>query len=542
MDKLILESEVRKIIETTLSKQSDIDRLLFRLDEFLTTQSEENKNLINSKVYTDRDTVTVRKYLLSKITSLTDKWTDFNESDAGVALVELMSGLADMLGFYLDKSALECYIGTVKQRKNAAKILNLIGYKLHGLYPSECKVRITTNSLIPRDVTIPRHTIFTKTSSNPTDKSTPIPYVLRDELTLRRGQWYVEGVAIQGEPQYSTITVGQLRNNIEVKILSRTVAINSFSIDIADKLHFNQVENSVNNTDDIRCYQVYENSECYPIIRFSSRWLEALEGFSDSDVITISYVTTLGSKGSITKGYLNSIKSKILDTDNSDITNLFSVSNIESSSGGSDRESLEEAKYNGPAKFSTRDTLVTLADFNKFFKADPRIQKAIALDWSIDGSAYVVEPYKVIAYALPKDSYTISDALRQDLLKEINKKKMTSIEVSILDPSYVTYNITANIYLSASYFNDSNFKTVLKANTEKYIKFLYNSYNLDFGTRVEPSTIITGVKSLSDKISSVSVDMSNKDLSLSLINFAKLGTLKINFYKYNYIVGGNLDA
>ena len=54
-------------------------------------------------VYTSRDAQEIRKYLISLINTLTDDWSDFNESDIGVALIELMAGVADMQGFYLDR-------------------------------------------------------------------------------------------------------------------------------------------------------------------------------------------------------------------------------------------------------------------------------------------------------------------------------------------------------------------------------------------------------------------------------------------------------
>ena len=107
-------------------------------------------------LYTSRDIQDIRNYLIDRIMELTDKWTDFNESDTGMVLVELMAGLADMLGFYLDKSTLECYITSVKQRKNGAGILALIGYKMKMTNSCVTTGRFVLPKVYEEDVVIPR--------------------------------------------------------------------------------------------------------------------------------------------------------------------------------------------------------------------------------------------------------------------------------------------------------------------------------------------------------------------------------------------------
>lgn len=81
--------------------------------------------------YTSKDYNSILNDLKEAIPSLTDLWTNTNDGDPGIVLVKLMSALGDMLSYNLDKQALEYYSPTVTQRKNAAKLFNLIGYKMH---------------------------------------------------------------------------------------------------------------------------------------------------------------------------------------------------------------------------------------------------------------------------------------------------------------------------------------------------------------------------------------------------------------------------
>ena len=117
---------------------------------------------------------------------MTDKWTDFNESDTGMVLVELMAGLADMLGFYLDKSTLECYITSVKQRKNGAGILALIGYKMKMTNSCVTTGRFVLPKVYEEDVVIPRYTQVTAVLA---DKS-EIKYATQYAVLVPVGRLY----------------------------------------------------------------------------------------------------------------------------------------------------------------------------------------------------------------------------------------------------------------------------------------------------------------------------------------------------------------
>lgn len=81
--------------------------------------------------YTSRDYDSIKSDLIDSISSLTDLWTSRNDGDPGIVLVKLMSALGDMLSYNFDKQALEYYGPTVTQRKNAAKLFELIGYHMH---------------------------------------------------------------------------------------------------------------------------------------------------------------------------------------------------------------------------------------------------------------------------------------------------------------------------------------------------------------------------------------------------------------------------
>ena len=68
--------------------------------------------------YGDSDFEVVKEQLLQIIPQLTDKWTDFNDRDVGITLVDLMARLNDISAYRRDRIVNELQLPRVVQRKN----------------------------------------------------------------------------------------------------------------------------------------------------------------------------------------------------------------------------------------------------------------------------------------------------------------------------------------------------------------------------------------------------------------------------------------
>ena len=83
----------------------------------------------NTISYTGRDVADIRRELIDMIPTLTTKWTDFNESDLGITLIELIASAQDMQNFYFDTQAFETYLDTAVQYRLLGILLLLL--KIH---------------------------------------------------------------------------------------------------------------------------------------------------------------------------------------------------------------------------------------------------------------------------------------------------------------------------------------------------------------------------------------------------------------------------
>jgi hypothetical protein len=81
--------------------------------------------------YNVKDYASFRGALLDWISARYPNWTERNEADLGIALLELFSYAADQLSDYQDRVANEAYLETARQRVSVKRHSGLIDYRMH---------------------------------------------------------------------------------------------------------------------------------------------------------------------------------------------------------------------------------------------------------------------------------------------------------------------------------------------------------------------------------------------------------------------------
>lgn len=493
----------------SLSPEQMLNRLINDIPTLDSTPAEVRQ------VYTSRDVQEIRRYLISLIHDLTDDWTDFNESDIGVALVELLAGVADMQGFYLDKQALECYITDVKQRKNGAAILKLINYNMHMMSSSLTQGRFTLPQIYDQPIVIPKYTQVSATLSN----REKIYFATAKEIVIDAGETEADVTLVQGQVHKASIKIADLRSNQKVKIATENVAEGSVIIEM-DGFEWTQVPDVL--IDDVPGpkFSVYEDKNCQAYIHFHNSYLDYLPT-DNSSVANVTFLVTLGKAGQITDGLIDKVESDIMYLDQS-ISRVVEVINLEPSSGGSDRETLDEAREQAPKSLSMLGKAIILQDFEDMANAMQGVLKCKALDWSVEGE-YVSEPYIIKLYVIPTDDYRLSNAQAEAIVDYFKDKKVNYQTVQALEPSWHLLNLDVVV---DAYVSDSN-KDYLKSAITDAIKEGLSPANLDFGMTLLVSDIKSIIRSASDSI--VSVDIANLDdnIYLRLNEFIKLMDIQV---------------
>src|SRR5262245_32981780 len=80
--------------------------------------------------YLAKDYASFRQALLDFIPTRLPAWTERNEADIGMLLLELLAATADNLSYMQDRVANEAFLGSATQRRSVAGYLALIGYQM----------------------------------------------------------------------------------------------------------------------------------------------------------------------------------------------------------------------------------------------------------------------------------------------------------------------------------------------------------------------------------------------------------------------------
>jgi hypothetical protein len=119
-----------------------------------------------------------RSYAQIKTSVVTDnatrvpELTDHTESNIFIKMLDIWSGIAEMLGYYIDNMGREAFIDSCRRYSSAVAISKLMDYRIKGCTPATAEVTFVLNAPAPSNFTIPAGTkvgagaIYFYTTSN----------------------------------------------------------------------------------------------------------------------------------------------------------------------------------------------------------------------------------------------------------------------------------------------------------------------------------------------------------------------------------------
>ena len=354
--------------------------------------------------YNRRDAYSILEYLKLQAEQLSNgKWTDFSDSDIGTVFLKLMSYIADMNNFQIDKTISELYLNTCTERASALSLCALIGYEPRH-YQSAYTDIVLTNIAgreIPDGTLIPAFSVFTDSTTmrkycNLTDQ-----YMYGNKAEFR----VYEGVAVT-----KTYTISDITTLGRIVLNDYMIGTNTLSLKI-NGIEYQRVE-------DVRFisgelgYSIHMTEDKYLYIQLPSYWPDVI---AQGSVIELTYLISSGSEGRIGKNVLSKIEQLA-----SSQKNYIMIYSNTSSMGGYDPETIDEMKVSVPRQARTMNTIVTINDFEEVSLNVLGISDVSALDYN-DPSSGLKQPddyYKVYMYVLP--GATNYDARDPELLKYRN--------------------------------------------------------------------------------------------------------------------------
>jgi len=382
--------------------------------------------------YSNKDYESLRHELLARVPQLTDRWTDFNESDLGVVLLELFCGVGDMLAYYMDAQAAEAFLPTARQRQNVINLCKLIGYRLDSPVASTTTLSFSLPSAMTEDITIPARTVC-KAKLDDGD----VEFETVDDAVIPRGQTSVDVGARQGVRK-SEEFVGTGDRGQKPALASTSIAQGSVRVRVGS-INWEEARFFIDSAPDSKHFQVEADGLDITWIIFGDGTHGAIPPVGE--IVTVEYLETLGSEGNIGRDLVTEAVSPVYH--NGTRIDLM-ITNPTASTGGSDREALDHVKLQAPAELRSLWKAVTKDDYKALAEGFPGVAKAQVLDANDCAN---IRYYQVNMAVAPDGGGLPSPTLKSELAEFIESRKVITIEVNLFDPSYWPVPIDAEVYI-----------------------------------------------------------------------------------------------
>lgn len=330
--------------------------------------------------YTSKDYSNILNDLIESIPGITEKWSTTDNNDPGIVLVKLMSMVGDMLFYNQDMQSLEVYPNSVTQRKNAASIYRLIGYKMRWYQSAIVEANIVNT--YSEAATLPRFCTF-KTESG-TSYTTFSQYELPSNMNNNGNEVNVEliqGIPITpvrssnspypaaGKPWHSIYGYNYTVNDI----VNNRIYLKDTDI---DQDHIIMIDDSGEEwalKDNIYLTTAVGRFFEFDVDVNDQPYLEIVDYYNNFNIskFKIFYIKSNGEDGQIGANTLKYLTGNVWSRQTvSNDSIVYNVSNFihfthYDSTIGYNPETPDEARKNSVLYQNTLDTLITLSDFEK---------------------------------------------------------------------------------------------------------------------------------------------------------------------------------
>lgn len=392
--------------------------------------------------YVDYNFDTLVQQLTNRVAA-SATWKDTYRSGTGQMVLELYAYVANLVMYYIERTAEEGFIDTAKNRSSIINLVRLLGYtpKRATSARGEGESGVTFSLVTPRayDITIPKYTVLTTASGT--------AFIVNKEVTMTKGLTSLPEVSVIQGKVYNAVITSTGTSNQEYN-LNFTDIENSADPDnptftvTVDNVPWTKVSTFVGGSPSAQWYKLRgELNDTLTVIFGDNISAQAPAAGS---VITIKYLRTDGASGNVyVLGAINTIQTPIYDKANIIVDDI-SVSNPQAVLGGDDIESTEEIRTEAPRVFATGDRLVTKADYAAFLENYPAIASATTWGENEESPAnydmFNRVKMCIIMQADPdtdpriQDWDTPSPGFKDQVIAAIQTKSMLTVKYTFIDP------------------------------------------------------------------------------------------------------------
>lgn len=385
--------------------------------------------------YSDKDFDSLRARLFNLIGSVFPTWTETQVANFGNMILESFSFVGDVLLKYQDNQARESRWTQATQRKNLIALAKLIGFEPSGATASQADVTIgIVGGAIANDIIIPEDTVV---------RTTRVGEIVRFRLlapaTIIAGATELAGITAEDSEAQSDTFTSSGAASLEVSPTATPYLDGSAVVSAGNGL-FTEVDNFLDSTSTDLHYTVTVDQNDQAIIRFGN----GINGAIPTGTIVVDYRTGGGAAGVVEAGTISVIEGFFTDVLGNPVT--LTVTNPAASSTAVNRQSIEEIRQDAPNSIRVLNRTVAREDYELNALKLAQVSRALMLTSNED---VAVQENKGTLYIIPVGGGVPSASLKADVLTQVTVTfpNTLTFEVSVLDPLFLTVNVSTVVHL-----------------------------------------------------------------------------------------------
>jgi len=308
--------------------------------------------------YLDRTAQQIKSSILGRITTVVPEMTDHSASNIWIITIDIFSGIAEMLGFYIDNAAEEGFIVVAKRLTSVIKLSRGLDYRVRAASPEQVDLLITWNAPTPA---------FTLALGFKITGTGGIVYTLMSDILIPLNSvTSLVPISQQSSVNLSTLTDGTKNQKINLGTNYVDGSI-QLTIESTDYARVSTFANSAPQ-DLVFIVEVLEDGNAYIVLGDGINGLLPINGSS----VVGTYTTTLGVNGAVgANGFdFSTIVLGAALPGGVTITNANSTLN---SSGGTGYEDIESIRTNAIRSIRTLERMVTSLDHEYVISSVPGV-------------------------------------------------------------------------------------------------------------------------------------------------------------------------
>ena len=370
---------------------------------------------------------------------------DFEGSGMGV-LLDILAYNTHYMGYYLNMTANEMFLDTAQLRGSVlshAKMINYIPTSRRGA-KAVVNIQVTpsaTEDSVTNTITIPKYKRFVGSdidgqnygfvtlSANVASKSSNT--FIFSNVAIYQGDVVTRQFIMDPGNTKRSFTLPTA--NIDTSTLTVTVQESTSNTFTSEYFIVNDITSITSNAE---VYFIEENQDSNYTIYFGDDVIGKKP--KNGSVVTATYLDTVGEKS-------NNISKYVASGGIAQYSDNVSITSIQSSFGGREKETIEQVKFRAPYYFATQNRAVTADDYAAILTKDYQNIDSVSVwggeqnDPPVYGKVYISLKMKNNFYLTNIEKETIKQEL-------ISSKNVLTVTPEIVDPDYTFILINGNVY------------------------------------------------------------------------------------------------